>query len=356
MSELLIWLGITLCLTQSAVFSGLNLAVFSLSRLHLEIAAESGDIGAKKVLALRQDANLTLTTILWGNVSINVLLTLLADSVLAGLSAFLFSTVVITFAGEIAPQAYFSRHALPVASRLSPLLRIYRILLWPVAWPSSKLLDAWIGPEGIPWLRERELRQMLEQHARDLGTEISHVEAAGAINFLALDDLPVGREGELLDPQSVFCLPFHGNLPVFPEIMRNVEDPFLHRVAACGKKWVILVDEDNEPRLVANAPALLRAALFGDDSFDPGDHCHHPLLVCDPSLPLGKTLTRLTVQPEHPGDDVIDEDLILVWSKEEKRIITGSDLLGRLLRRIAQQVPASAVPEIRKSIPPFQVY
>jgi len=33
------WLGIALCLSQSAMFSGLNLVVFSLSRLRLEAAA-----------------------------------------------------------------------------------------------------------------------------------------------------------------------------------------------------------------------------------------------------------------------------------------------------------------------------
>jgi metal transporter CNNM len=37
-------------------------------------------------------SNLTLATVLWGNVTINVLLTLLSDSVLAGLGAFAFST------------------------------------------------------------------------------------------------------------------------------------------------------------------------------------------------------------------------------------------------------------------------
>lgn len=343
MSEVFIWLGIALCLTQSAVFSGLNLAVFSLSRLRLEVAAEGGDAGAKQVLALRQDANFTLTTILWGNVAINVLLTLLADSVLAGLSAFLFSTVIITIAGEIAPQAYFSRHALSVGARLAPLLRFYRWLLWPVAWPSSKLLDAWIGPEGIPWLREHELRQMLEHHARDAGTEISRVEATGAVNFLALDDLPVGEEGEPLDPKSIICLTFRDGRPIFPEIQRSTEDPFLQRIAACDKKWIVLVDEADEPRLVVSAPALLRAALFDERFFDPFSLCHHPLVVRNPYLPLGQTLTRLTVHPERPGDDVIDEDLILVWSKEDhqRRIITGSDLLGRLLRRIARQMPTS---------------
>lgn len=42
-----------------------------------------------------------------GNVAINVLLTMLADSAMAGVLTFLFSTVVITALGEILPQAYF---------------------------------------------------------------------------------------------------------------------------------------------------------------------------------------------------------------------------------------------------------
>lgn len=134
--------------------------------------------------------------------------------------------------------------------------------------PSGKLLDAWIGPEGIPWLREHEFRQILEHHARGVGTEISRVEATGAVNFLALDDLPVGQEGELLDSQSMIHLIFRDGRPIFPEIERSIEDPFLQRIAACDKKWIVLVDEADEPRLVVGAPALLRAALFDEGSFD----------------------------------------------------------------------------------------
>jgi hypothetical protein len=45
---------------------------------------------------------------------------------------------------------------------------------------------------------------------------------------------------------------------------------------------------------------------------------------------------------------VIDSDLILVWTPEQKRIITGSDLLGRLMRGIVRRNPVilnSAVKE-----------
>ena len=69
MSDLFIWIGIAFCVSQSAMFSGLNLAFFSLTRLRLEIEADASPTkGAKKVLAMRKDSNFLLTTILWGNV------------------------------------------------------------------------------------------------------------------------------------------------------------------------------------------------------------------------------------------------------------------------------------------------
>jgi metal transporter CNNM len=339
MTDLGSWLGIALCLSQAAALSGLNLAVFSLSLLRLEAAAGDGDEHARRVLALRRRGHLTLTTILWANVAINVLLTLLAGSVLSGVAAFLFSTVVITILGELLPQAYFSRHALVIAARLAPLLRVYQVLLWPLAWPSACILDAWIGSEHVPWFRERELERVLEEHAR-ARSEISEVEARGAINFLALDDLAVGLEGEPLDPLSVVPVEFEVGRPHFPRFARDAGDPFLQRLAASGKKWVVLVDGGGEPRLMVNAPALLRAALFGQP-LDVNALCHRPLVVRDANLPLGQVLSLLTVHPQAPGDDVVDEDVILVWVAGARRIITGSDLLGRLLRRIARPVPAA---------------
>ena len=58
----------------------------------------------------------------------------------------------------------------------------------------------------------------------------------------------------------------------------------------------------------------------------------------DPTQPLGNSIVKLKVHPEGRDDDVVDEDIILVWSDAGKRIITGSDLLGRLLRGIARVV------------------
>ena len=54
---------------------------------------------------------------------------------------------------------------------------------------------------------------------------------------------------------------------------------------------------------------------------------------------LGDVIGQMKVVQERPEDDVIENDLILVWGTR-KRIITGSDLLGRLLRGIATVEPA----------------
>ena len=329
-----IWAGILFCISQSAMFSGLNLALLGISRLRLEVEATAGNPAAIKILALRKDVNFLLTTILWGNVGINVLLTLLSNSVMAGMTAFFFSTILITFAGEIAPQAYFSRHAMRMGSLLAPLLRFYQLLLYPVAKPSALVLDRWLGEEGISYFKERDLHTVILKHIEAKDSDVGRLEGIGAMNFLALDDIAVTQEGEYVDPDSIIHLPIENDLPVFPKFERHALDPFLLDINSSGKKWVIIVDEHNEPCLVLNADDFLREVLFGKDVINPYIYCHRPILVRDSGTLLGNVLSRLTVHAKSEVDDVIDHDLILLWS-DEKRVITGADILGQLLRGIA---------------------
>lgn len=329
MDDALIWLGIAFCISQSALFSGSNIAVFSLSRLRLEAAAAAGDKSASSALELRRDANFTLVTILTGNVAINVLLTLLADSVMAGVLAFLFSTVVITAIGEIVPQAYFSRHALRAVSFVAPVLRFYRILLWPIAKPTARLLDAWVGTETVPWFRERELHNILRYHAANSGSEVGAVEAIGATNFLALDDLIVQDQGETLDPESVVRLSFEGDRPLFPAVDPSQDDPFVRKLIVSGKKWIVLTDGDGQPRLLMNARTFLRDLMILGQDVSPDKYCHRPAMVTSATDTLDNAL-RLLARRRDDGTGH-DETIILVWAPEEKRMITGSDVLRCLL-------------------------
>jgi hypothetical protein len=333
--ELFIWLGILICIMHSAMFSGLNLAVFSLSRLRLEVEAGDGNKAAQKVLDLRADPNRVLTTILWGNVGINVLLTLLSDSVLAGVSAFAFSTVVITLFGEIAPQAYFSRNAMKMASLLAPVLRFYQWLLFPVVKPSAWVLDIWLGKEVIHFFRESQLKEIIRRHMLAEGTELDTVESIGALNFLTIDDLPIVSEGVPVDPESIIKLPFENGLPRFPTFTETAGDPFLRQVNESGRRWVVIVDERDSPMLMLDADGFLRHMLFHDGTRNPYDFCHRPVIIHDRHAPLAQAINRLQFEGD-AKDDLIDHDIILVWG-DEHRIITGTDILARLLRGVLQR-------------------
>ena len=332
-ANVLTWLGIALCIAQSGMFAGLNLATFSLSRLRLEIEATAGNPDAIKVRELRRDSNLTLATIVWGNVATNVVLTLLSDSVLSGVGAFAFSTFAITFLGEIVPQAYFSRHALHVTARLIPVLKVYSVALFPVAKPTALFLNWWLGHEGVRLLGEDGVKALIAHHMQAKDGEVGVLEGIGATNFLELDDVRVGEEGETLDPRSVIRLDIVDGRPALPPFRRSPDDPFLREVNASGQKWVIIVNPREQPVLVLDADHFLRDAMFGETAINPEAYLHRPIIVTDMGARLDSVLGRLKVKPERPGDDVIDDDLILVGG-ETKRVITGSDLLGRLLRGI----------------------
>ncbi len=335
-TEWLNWLGIIACLSQSAIFSGLNIGLFSISKLRLEAEADSGSKDALKILALRKQSNLLLATILWGNVAANCLLTLLSDSVMAGLSAFMFSTVVITIMGEILPQAYFSRHALRIGSLLSPVIRFYMVALWPIVGPTSWLLDKLVGEESLTFFKERDFHYILQKHTEDETSDIGELEGIGAMNFLHLDDIPVCKEGEIIDPNSIITLPTEDGTLVFPEKADSLDNAFIQTINACEEPWVIIVDGDNQPRLVLDADGLIRD-LSSVRKHTYRYYCHRPIIVTDPNTSLEEIIGRFHVDKTHAEDDVIDDDIVLYWGENQKRIITGADILGRLLRGIVNE-------------------
>jgi hypothetical protein len=333
----LTWLGIAFCLSQSAMFSGLNLGFFSVGRLRLEAEAESGNKAAQRVLRLREDANFLLCTILWGNVSVNVLLALLSDSVMAGVGAFVFSTVGITLFGEIFPQAYFSRHGIRVGALLAPVIRIYQAVLFVVAKPTAIVLDAWVGPEGPTFLRERDMEIVLQRHIREADSEIGVTEGRGALNFLNLDDRLIAEEGVEIASETVFVFPARLDLPFIPGPDEPGGKEFVDAIDELNLKWAIITDEFDHPRLVLETDCYLREVLSGNSSADVYRHCHRPIVVTEPQTTLGEVLDQFVVEADHANDRVVDRDVVVYWTETSRRIVTGADILGRLLQGIAKR-------------------
>jgi metal transporter CNNM len=59
-------------------------------------------------------------------------------------------------------------------------------------------------------------------------------------------------------------------------------------------------------------------------------------LIQDRSTRLGNILHRFKVKGTQPHDDVIEQDIVLLWGTS-KRILTGADILGRLMRGISKK-------------------
>ena len=87
--------------------------------------------------------------------------------------------------------------------------------------------------------------------------------------------------------------------------------------------------------LVLDADGFLRAALLDSGPTNPYPYCHRPLIATRTDTPLGGLLRGFEARKTRTGDAIIDHDIILVWT-EHPRILTGADVLGRLMHGIAR--------------------
>ncbi len=324
--EILIWIGITICISQSAMFSGLNLAFFSISKLRLELEISKNNPLAYPVAKLRKDSNFLLATILWGNVGVNVLLTLLTGSVLTGVAAFLFSTLLITIIGEIIPQAYLSRNAMKAASVLAPAIRFYQVVLFPVAKPTAMVLDSWLGKEAIQYILEEDIKALIKfQMDKEKETNISKVESKGIINFLQLDEFAIKNLGSSIEDTSIMQTNAINGEVQFPKLNTDEFEPFLQKINNSSRKWIIITDNNNQPLYVLNSLALAKDLAKDNQAINLLDYCHKPLVYKSTAHTFLNMLETLHKKVSK---------VVLVWKEDEHRIITSRDVLHLILKGI----------------------
>lgn len=148
----------------SGLFSGLTLGMFSLSISSLERKIRMGDKRAIIILPIRQNGSLLLCTLLLGNVAVNSAIAVFLGSIATGVIAGLVATGLIVTLGEILPQAIFTRHALSFSAKTIWILKIFLILLYPVAKPLSLLLDLLLGKEIPPIWSKQEIKEIIRHH------------------------------------------------------------------------------------------------------------------------------------------------------------------------------------------------
>jgi len=198
-------LGSLFLLCMSGLYSGLTLGLCGLEPLSLQIVAE-GDTHnaqyAKKIIPVRAKGNLLLCTLLLGNVAVNAALAILLANFTGGLLGFFLSTGFIVIFGEILPQAACSRYALYIGSKVIYIVRVLILLIYPLSWPISKVLDWALGDELGMIYTNRELVNLVEVHTTqgELNTESAGI-MQGALDF---SKLQVGRV--MTDWKEVFFI------------------------------------------------------------------------------------------------------------------------------------------------------
>jgi len=159
----MIYLLVLFLIGCSAMFSGLTLAYFSLNTSTLRRRAKLGDAVAARILPIRQQGNLLLTTLLFGNVAVNSVLSIYLGSLVSGVVAGFMATALIFLFGEIIPQASMSRHALVIGDRLAPIVKILMWAFSPVCYPIAKFLDYVLGEEMSTLYSRHELMEIVSE-------------------------------------------------------------------------------------------------------------------------------------------------------------------------------------------------
>jgi CBS domain containing-hemolysin-like protein len=128
---------------------------------------------ARRILPLVSRHHLLLVTLLLLNSLANECLPLFLDAIVPTGVAILLSVSFVLLFGEILPSAIFTGpNQLRIASALTPLVRGAMLLLYPVAWPISRLLDAFLGEEHPERFNKAELRALVKLHMRDRDAQL----------------------------------------------------------------------------------------------------------------------------------------------------------------------------------------
>lgn len=176
MSISLTIVAVILFVGLSALASGLNIALMSLSLPELRRKAKLGNLMAKKVLPFRQNTHLTLAAILIVNMGAASATSLMLESVLFGVIAGTIATLLLVVFGEILPQATFSRQALRYCANLSLVMRGMILLTYPVSKPLQLLLDQLFSEQKAQLQTRRELGMIITEHLGRIESELDNDE------------------------------------------------------------------------------------------------------------------------------------------------------------------------------------
>jgi len=278
---------ILILLILSAVFSGLALGFFSISKNSLKRKAELGDKRAKKIYSIRQDGNLLLSTLIIANIVTNTSISVFLSSIIGSIEAILIAAALIVVFGEILPQAIFSRHALNWGSFLVYPTKFIIFLLYPLSKPIAFVLDRVLGQEIATIYSKKELIKIVEDQEKSKQNNIQPSEekiVKGALSFSdkKVKDIMIPKKDVILLEQNQKLTQDiinkihnsgHSRIPIYKHDKNNIVGMFYPRdllqpnvkekkVSDIMRKKVIFVDKNESLDSLLNNFRKNRLHLF----------------------------------------------------------------------------------------------
>ncbi len=209
MDPLILWASVALVVLVllSGTFSATETAFTGANRIKLKKLAEDGDRRATNALALIDDYDKLLTTILVGNNLVNILSSSLCTFIFTGafgtigvVYATAFMLVVILAVGEITPKSIAKANAERFAMGMAGPMKAFSVIFSPITWIFLKFTGTVASytndSEEAPTLTEEELRIMVDEIEEE--GEIEAAESDLIKSAMEFDDKTVE---EILTPR-----------------------------------------------------------------------------------------------------------------------------------------------------------
>ena len=202
-----LWVTLVILVAFSAFFSASETAFSSLNQIRLKSRADDGDRTAARVLAMSEQYDKLLSTILIGNNIVNIAAasigTIIFTKMLGAERGATVSTMVLTIVvlifGEVTPKSLAKEMPETIATAVAPALSLLMLVLTPLTWLFSqwkRLLNHFVHSSESDTITEGELMTMVSEAEND--GELTDRESELIRSAIEFDDVEVE---EILTPR-----------------------------------------------------------------------------------------------------------------------------------------------------------
>ena len=261
----------------SAFFSGVEIALFSLSRLRVKHLVRKKVRGARMVEKLKSRPERLLVTILIGNNLVNIGASALATSIVfqftksyaVGITTGIMTLIILIF-GEITPKTLATRYNEAIALAVAKPLLLLQTVLFPIiiAFEAfTNILANISGQKKSPLVTEEEIETFVT--VAEKAGQIKDVERRMIHRIFKLDDLEakdvmtprhkivsVSADSKIRDVAEVFHSRGYSRLPVYKGNLDHVKG-FVHVVDVQQS----LLEKENQA-----VDTIMRPVLFVPES------------------------------------------------------------------------------------------